>query len=98
MREQRIFLTKDSITTSIDFSADVIYSSHEDGYLRTWDIRSPTTNPTETFKSHRRYASCVKKQEHWTTFASVNILLFRVHMMRLLKFGILDLFSLFKLL
>ena len=80
MRERRTFLTKDSITTSIDYSGNVLFSSHEDGYLRTWDLRSSSTNPSETFKSHTKFASTVKVHSHSNVFASVKVFLFRVHM------------------
>jgi WD40 repeat protein len=59
MREIGKILTKDSITTSIDYKADKLLTTHEDGYIRLWDIRNPQ-NPSGTFKAHSKMASCVK--------------------------------------
>jgi len=55
--------------TGIDFSYDNLISSHEDGYIRLWDIRDPL-NPTSTFKSHAKFASCVKFSKYPNIFAS----------------------------
>jgi WD40 repeat protein len=71
MQEVRTILTKDSITTSIDYASDRILSCHEDGYIRLWDIRD-TKNPTTTYKSHSKFASCVKFNRNSSIFASVN--------------------------
>lgn len=71
LSEVRKILTKDSITTSIDFGNDRLLSSHEDGYIRLWDIRD-SKNPTHTFKSHSKYASCVQFNRNHQIFASVH--------------------------
>lgn len=71
MREHRTLLTKDSITTSIDYSLDTLFTSHEDGYIRTWDLRTQGSSPVETFKSHSRFASCVRAHPHSNLFATV---------------------------
>jgi WD40 repeat protein len=70
-------LTKDSITTSIDYSHNRVISSHEDGYIRLWDLRTPT-NPSHTFKSHSKFSSCVKFNRNHNVFASVHFHLFLV--------------------
>ncbi len=67
-------LTKDSITTSIDYSNDRLLTSHEDGYIRLWDVRAPQI-PTNTYKSHSKLASCVKFNKRSYIFASVFIIL-----------------------
>lgn len=73
MSEIKTIKTKDSITTCIDFSYDNLITSHEDGYIRMWDVRDPH-NPTSTFKSHAKFASCAKFSKYPNIFASVNIL------------------------
>lgn len=70
MRVVKTILTKDSITTSLDYSNDSLISSHEDGYIRLWDIRNPIT-PAATFKSHSKYASCLSFSSSSHIFASV---------------------------
>ena len=72
MRAFKTILTKDSITTGIDFSNGCLVSSHEDGYIRLWDVRNPTS-PASTFKSHSKYASCVSFGFSSNIFASVHI-------------------------
>lgn len=59
MREMGTVLTKDSITTSIEYLNDRLLTSHEDGYIRLWDIRSPQT-PTNTYKAHSKLVSSVE--------------------------------------
>ena len=61
--------TKDSITTGIDYSHQTIITSHEDGYIRLWDLRNPLS-PASTFKSHSRLASCVKFSQNTHMFGS----------------------------
>lgn len=73
LRETRKILTKDSITTGIDYANDRIISSHEDGYLRLWDVRDPI-NPSATFKSHAKYVSSIKFNRNHNIFASVSII------------------------
>ena len=63
-------LTKDSITTSIDFVGDRLLTSHEDGYIRMWDIRSPQT-PSQTYKAHSKLVSSVQFNARSNIVASV---------------------------
>ncbi len=74
MREIGTVLTKDSITTSIDYSNDRLLTSHEDGYIRLWDIRSPQI-PTNTYKAHPKLVSSVKFNTRSNIFASVLFIL-----------------------
>jgi ribosome biogenesis protein len=54
------FLTKDSITTSISHhNSTNILTSHEDGYVRLWDLRHPSS-PSITFKGHSKLISQVQ--------------------------------------
>lgn len=78
MTEQRSLLTRDSITTAIDYSNSTLFTSHQDGYIRTWDLRASHNNinsgnssPSASFKSHSRYASDVKVHPHSNIFISV---------------------------
>ena len=59
MREIGTVLTKDSVTTSIEYFNDRLLTSHEDGYIRLWDIRSPQT-PINTYKAHSKLVSSVE--------------------------------------
>jgi len=69
--------TGDSVPTSIDTRFDTILSSHEDGYVRLWDQRQPTTC-VKKFKSHTKYASCVKFSASPFVFCSVSLVLCRL--------------------
>jgi len=70
MREIGTVLTKDSITTSIDYSNERLLTSHEDGYIRMWDIRSPQI-PTHTYKAHPKLVSSAKFNSKPNIFCSV---------------------------
>ena len=72
MKSIKTLLTKDSITTGLDFSNNSLLSSHEDGYIRLWDLRNPAL-PASTFKSHSKYASCVSYGVSSNIFASVRV-------------------------
>jgi WD40 repeat protein len=63
-------LTKDSITTCIDYSTDKLLTSHEDGYIRLWDVRAPQA-PTHTFKGHSKLVNSVQFNNRSYLFASV---------------------------
>ena len=95
MSEVKTIKTKDSITTGIDFSYDHLLTSHEDGYIRIWDVRNSIT-PAMTFKSHAKYASCAKFSKSSNIFASVIFNLFRELTIKLLKYGIADQYSPYK--
>jgi WD40 repeat protein len=92
-------LTKDSITTSIEYFNDRLLTSHEDGYIRLWDIRSPQT-PTNTYKAHSKLVSSVAFNPNKShIFSSVcYFCYFRDLSIQQSKFGILVLLSLFKIL
>lgn len=71
LQKSTVIRTGDSVPTSIDTRFDNIISSHEDGYVRLWDQRQPTVC-TKKFKSHSKYASCVKFSSSPFVFCSVS--------------------------
>lgn len=52
-------LTKDSVTTAIEYSNERLLTSHEDGFIRLWDVRAPQM-PTNTYKAHSKLVSSVE--------------------------------------
>ena len=74
LQKKTVIRTGDSVPTSIDTHFDTILSSHEDGYVRLWDQRQPTIC-AKKFKSHTKYASCVKFSASPFVFCSVSHLL-----------------------
>lgn len=66
-------MTKDSITTSIDFAGETLISSHEDGYVRSWDVRH-LLNPANSFQNHTKYVNTTQFNPNFSNiFASVTI-------------------------
>jgi WD40 repeat protein len=69
MSRAETILTRDSVVTSIDTHGVQILSAHEDGQIRLWDRRDPS-RPTNTYKTHSKWASCVRFNNPAHIFAS----------------------------